>query len=138
MAHTLLLKISLLITRIFIVWMMGLWAWARITAEDVPGFVTRFYDIGDIQFSAVPQGGLGLLMMVLYLLMLIGFKKKITYFMVFAIHMIGTLVVIKFSLPFFEGFRMTWFTSWPALMAMWLLWVLRAQDTLLSLRGRWG
>ena len=132
------LKISLLVTRIFVAWMMALWALQRISSAGPPGFVTTYYDVGGIQFSAIPQGLIGYILLVLYILMVIGFKKKITYLLVFAVHLLGTLVVIKFSLPFIDGFRTTWFTSWPALMAMWLLWVLRDQDTLLSLKGKWG
>ncbi len=139
MADSKVLKVSLLITRIFIAWMMSLWALARIRNGGEPAFVTRWYESSSgLPISAIPHDILGYILLALYILMLIGFKKKITYLLVFLVHLTGLLLVIKLSLPFFEGFRTVWFTSWPALMAMWLLWGLRDHDTLLSLKGKWG
>ena len=132
-----LLKVSLLVTRFFVFWMMALWAWARITTEGAPGFY-RFYSLGGIDFTVIPPSIIGYLMLGLYILFFIGFKKTITYLLVFAIHGFGILLTLPESLPFFDVFRSTWFTSWPALMAMWLLWVQRDEDTLLSLKGKWG
>ena len=134
-----LLKVSLLITRIFCVWMMSLWAWKRIFSDDnALGMVAKYYGETLSGMGASTQVIIGVVTLLIYLLALIGFKKKYTYFFVFLVHLIGTLMVFKLSFPLFESYRTTWFTSFPALMAMWLLWVLRKEDTLLSLKGKWS
>lgn len=118
---------------------MGLWAWDRIVdPSHASGIASRYYSVGGLDVAAAPHVLIGIVLLVLYLLALIGFKKKFTYLFLFLVHALGTLFVLKLSLPFFEGFRLTWMTSWPALMAMWVLWVLRDEDTLLSLQGKWG
>ena len=134
-----LLKISLLITRVLTVWMMSIWALMRIfSSETAVGIASKYYGDTVTSLGNPFQLGLGVVLMVSYLLALIGFKKKVTYFVLFLAHFVGTLFVFTYSVPFFENFRPTWFTSWPALMAMFLLWVLRKEDTLLSLKGKWA
>ena len=134
-----LLKISLLITRITVVWMMGIWAWMRIAENEKALYVAQtFYSSLTGSVDGTMQMVLGAIMLLIYLLALIGFKKKFTYLFLFFVHLLGTLLVLKYSLPFFEDFKASWFTSWPALMAMWLLWVLRDEDTLLTVPAKWG
>jgi hypothetical protein len=67
---------------------------------------------------------------------LIGFKKKISYFLVFLIHAVGTAFSLRFMIPGTENFIPTFMAALPILMAMYLLWKIRDEDILLTFEGK--
>ncbi len=81
---------------------------------------------------------IGVLWLILLTAFLVGFKKKISYLLVFLIHLVGTLFSLRFMIPGTENFVPTFMAAIPTLMAMFLLWKLRAEDTLLSVGGKLG
>jgi hypothetical protein len=54
------------------------------------------------------------------------------------IHAVGTAFSLRFMIPGTENFVPTFMAALPTLMAMFLLWKLRDEDTLLSLGGKLG
>jgi len=81
---------------------------------------------------------IGILWVILLVAFVIGFKKKVSYFLVFLIHLVGTLFSLRFMIPGTENFVPTFMAALPTLMAMFLLWKLRDHDTLLSAKGKLG
>jgi len=74
-------------------------------------------------------GGLYLLLLLAFL---IGFKKRLSYGLVLLIHTLGTIMTIPYLLPWAENFKILFMAAIPVIGAMWLLYRLRDQDTLLS------
>lgn len=79
---------------------------------------------------------IGALELALLLGFLIGFRKKLTYGLVFFLHAISTVSSYKQYLSPFEGGNLLFFAAWPMLAACWALYVLRDEDTLWSCSGR--
>ncbi len=92
-----------------------------------------FFEQPDILTTLIGVGWL-----ILLAAFLVGFKKKITYFLVFLIHGVGTAFSLRFMIPGTENFVATFMAALPALMAMYLLWILREEDTLLTIQGNFG
>ena len=92
-----------------------------------------FFEQPDILTTLIGVGWL-----ILLVAFLVGFKKKVTYLLVFLIHGVGTLFSLRFMIPGTENFVPTFMAALPTLMAMYLLWTLRKEDTLFSLGGKFG
>ena len=127
--HT--LKLPLFLTRISIVMFMLPWQIMRFTKPDVINNISNKY----YKFSMPEIGSTitGVLMIALLLAFLVGFKKKISYLLVFILHGIGTLMTIPNLIPGLEGYNQLFLAALPALAAMLLLYCLRDEDTMLSL-----
>lgn len=92
-----------------------------------------FFEQPDILTTLIGVGWL-----ILLTAFLVGFKKKATYLLVFLIHALGTAFSLRFMIPGTELFKPTFMAAIPTLMAMYLLWTLRKEDTLLSISGKFG
>lgn len=133
------LKPALLITRLFIAYFMLMWALDRFSdAEHAQNVASSFYKIGDLSLSALPPEIVGAFLLVVIFAFLIGLKKRISYGLVMIIHGLGTLFTIKNLVPFSDSFTLIFLASLPTLGAMILLFILRREDTLLSLNGKWS
>ena len=82
----------------------------------------------------------GVLMIVLLIAFLIGFKKKISYGLVFLVHALGTIMTLPSILKGAQALMSAKFdpsalflAAIPAAFAMLLLYCLRDEDTMLSL-----
>lgn len=136
MTETKFLKPALFITRLFIFLFLLPWQILRFTNhESAAGIAKGFY-----KFSMSPTVGLiiGVFMMALLIAFLVGFKKTWTYGLVLALHAIGTITTLGKLLPPYEGYDRLFVAAVPVVGAMLLLWVLRKEDTLLSLGGKLG
>lgn len=128
------LKVPLFLTRISIAYFMGVWALDRLTAADHASKVAeKFYDIGPIKISALPPTLVGIALLLLIAVFIAGYKKRISYGLILALHLIGTIKILPTFIPFTESFVLIFSASIPTLMAMLLLYCLRNEDTLLSL-----
>jgi len=133
------LKPALLVTRLFIAYFMLMWALDRFSAPDHADKVaSSFYKIGSFSLSAVPPQITGTFLLAVIFLFVIGFKKRFSYGLVMVIHGLGTLFTIKNLVPFSDSFTLIFLASLPTLGAMILLFIMRREDTLLSLKGKWG
>lgn len=101
--------------------------------EAAQGIAERYYKIGflpDIAFTII-----AIFMALLLLAFTIGFRKKISYGLIFLLHTIGTITTIPVMVPVLtggEGGQILFFAALPVIGAMWLLYLLRDHDTLLS------
>lgn len=77
----------------------------------------------------------GVLMIALLIAFLVGFKKKISYLLVLLLHAIGTVMTIPNLIPGLEGYNQLFLAAIPAIAAMLLLYVLRDEDTMLSVNN---
>lgn len=131
------LRLPLFLTRLSIAVFLLPWILMRFIdgGSAAKGISKKYYffEQPDILTTLIGVGWL-----VLLVAFLIGFKKKISYFLVFLIHAVGTAFSLRFMIPGTENFVPTFMAALPTLMAMFLLWKLRAEDTMLSLSGKLG
>ena len=75
-------------------------------------------------------------MMAILIAFVVGFKKKITYLLVFILHAVGTLMTLPKLIIGLESFYILFLAAIPAAAAMYLLYVLRDEDTMLTIDDR--
>lgn len=128
------LRIPLFATRLLIALFLLPWTIMRfVKADAAQGIATKYYKIGflpDVVFTII-----AVLMALLLLAFTIGFKKRISYGLVFVLHTLGTIMTVPTMLPVLtggEGGQILFFAALPVIGAMWLLYTLRDEDTLLS------
>lgn len=125
------LRLPLFLTRLSIAAFLAPW-WIKkaMNIEMTKSLFANYYKV-----SALPDpiaygiGGFGVLLLAAFVF---GFRKRISYGLVFIIHLVGTLFTIPFLIPGLDGFNILFLASIPTAAAMLLLYVLREQDTLLS------
>jgi len=125
------LKLPLFLTRLSIFYFMLPWQLMRFTKpESVIGIAKNHYKF--TMPESLPMIT-GIFMMALLVAFVIGFKKKITYLLVFILHAIGTLMTLPKLIIGTESFYILFLAAIPAAAAMFLLYCLRDEDTMLSL-----
>jgi len=131
------LRLPLFLTRLSIAIFLLPWILMRFIdgGASAKGISKKYYffEQPDIVTTLIGVGWL-----ILLAAFLLGFKKKISYFLVFLIHAVGTAFSLRFMIPGTENFVPTFMAALPTLMAMFLLWTLRDEDTFLSLSGKFG
>lgn len=126
------LKLPLFLTRLSIVFFLLPWVAMRFSKpEAAKGIAAKYYKVSSMPDAAVLATAV--LWALLLLAVLIGFKKRISYGLVFLLHLVGTIFTLPYFNPGSEKFQILFFAAVPALMAMCLLYVLRDEDTLLSI-----
>ena len=125
------LRIPLFVTRVLIALFLMPWVAMRFTAsESARGIADKYYGFGDapeIIFTLIAIGW-GLLLFAF----VIGFARRVSYGLVLILHTIGTVRTVPYLIPGTENFNILFMAALPTVGAMWLLYLLRAQDTLLS------
>ncbi len=128
------LKLPLFLTRLFITYFLLMWALDRfMAAEHAATVAKKFYTIGPLSLSAIPLPVIGGLWLVLIAAFFFGFKKKISYGLVLILHILGTVFTLPYLIPGTEKFTLIFLASLPTIGAMLLLYLLRDEDTMLSL-----
>lgn len=131
------LRLPLFFTRLSIVVFLLPWVMMRFVdgGASAKGISKKYYlfEQPDVLTTIIGVGWL-----ILLAAFLVGFKKKLTYLAVFLIHGLGTAFSLRFMIPGTENFVPTFMAALPTLMAMYLLWKLRKEDTFLSLQGKLG
>lgn len=126
------LKIPLFLTRLSIVAFLLPWVLMRFTSPDsAKGIAAKYYKVSSLPDIAVTV--IGVLWLVLLAAFLIGFKKRISYGLVFLLHAVGTVFTIPYLIPGTENFNILFLAAIPAAMAMLLLYQLREHDTFLTI-----
>lgn len=132
MTHS--LKLPLFLTRLSIFYFMLPWQLMRFTnPEAVVGIAKKHYKFSMPEMLPMITG---ILMMILLLAFLAGFKKKITYLLVFLLHALGTLMTLPKLIIGTESLNILFLAAIPAAAAIFLLWKLEDQDTILSIDSR--
>lgn len=126
------IKLPLLITRIGIILFLTPWVLMRLTkVEAGTGIFAKYYHISNLpDIAGYLIGGFWLVLLIAFA---IGFKKKISYGLVMIFHTLGTVMTIPYLIPGTANFNILFMAAIPTAAAMYLLFVLRDQDTMLSL-----
>ena len=85
--------------------------------------------LGDIDMFVI-----GICEFLLLIAFLVGFKKKIAYAAVFVVHCIATISYFAHYGTPFEDINILYFAALPMVAACFTLFLLRDQDTILSLK----
>ncbi|MEX2260009.1 MAG: hypothetical protein WD672_14995 [Woeseia sp.] len=125
------LPVSLLTLRIGIAIVMLVWSVDKLLRpEHAAGVFGTFYampGLGETVFYA-----LGALQLTIVLAFLAGAWRTWTYGAVLAMHTVSTLSSFRQYLAPFDGPNILFFAAWPMLAACIALFLLRDEDTLLS------
>ncbi len=129
------LKLPLFLTRLSIAIFLLPWVLLRLTkVEAGSGLFEKYYFIKDMPNSVALL--IAIFWAVLLLAFVSGFKKRISYGLVLALHAIGTILTIPYLIPGTENFKILFMAAIPTIAAMGLLYILRDQDTLLTIDRR--
>ena len=126
------IRIPLFFTRISIAYFLLPWILMRFAKpESAKGIAAKYYKISSMPDIATTI--IGVLWLVLLVAFVVGFKKRISYGLVLVLHAVGTLFTIPYLIVGTEKLNILFLAAIPVIGAMWLLYVLRDHDTLLSL-----
>ena len=127
------LKISLLSLRwsVFLVFLV--WSGDKfLRPEHVAGVFQHFYFIPGIQ--PVISYLIGAAELAIAVAFVLGLQKTASYGVILVLHAISTLSCYKqYLAPYAEAFNILLFAAWPMLAACLALFLLRNEDTLLTL-----
>ncbi|MGB6231588.1 MAG: hypothetical protein WBF53_15845, partial [Litorimonas sp.] len=125
--------LPLFITRLSIFYFLLPWQVMRFTnKEQIDNIANTYYH----QSGGVPEllnTVVGVAAILLLVLFVIGFKKRITYLLVLIFHFGAVLMSAQAYIWGLDSFRLIFLAALPAASAIWLLWLLRDQDTLLTI-----
>ena len=125
------LPIALLSLRLTVFLVMAMWTIDKfVNPAHALAVYEKFYFIGGL--STQIMWALGALEALLLLGFLIGFARTWTYGIVLGLHAVSTLSSFQQYLNPFEGPHLLFFAAWPMLAACFALFLLREDDTLLS------
>lgn len=125
------LQFSLLCLRLSVFLVMFMWTIDKFfNHEHAAAVFENFYYLGGMESFAIKA--IGAIEMVILLLFLAGYQKKYTYGAVLVFHAVSTLSSFKQYLSPFDGPNLLFFAAWPMLAACLTLFLLRDQDTKLS------
>ena len=132
------LKLPLFLTRLGIFCFLIPWQVMRFTGPEVIETISKTHY--KVPVSGTLSTITGVLMIALLIAFLIGFKKKISYGLVFLVHALGTIMTLPSILKGAQALMSAKFdpsalflAAIPAAFAMLLLYCLRDEDTMLSL-----
>ncbi|MEP3653453.1 MAG: hypothetical protein ABJO36_01025 [Litorimonas sp.] len=131
------LRLPLFLTRLSIFYFLLPWQIMRFTKpESASGIAKKYYHVGGLNESV----GLviAVFWMALLIAFLVGFKKTVSYGLVFVLHAGAILLALPSYIMGTAGFNQLFLAAIPAAAAMGLLWMLRKEDSLLSLSGKLG
>lgn len=125
------LKLPLFLTRLSVFYFLLPWQITRFKSpETINNISSKYYKFN------MPEVGstiTGVLMIILLLAFLVGFKKRISYGLVFILHAIGTLMTLPYLIIGTKSINMLFLAAIPTAFAMLLLYCLRDEDTMFSL-----
>ena len=125
------LRVPLFLTRLSIFYFLLPWQLARFLDPEFSGRISeKYYHVGAISNGLGIAFGVG--WMILLLAFLAGFKKRISYGLVFVLHAGAILITLPSYIYKSASYNQLFLAAIPAAMAMLLLYLLRDQDTLLT------
>ncbi len=127
--------VALFFLRISVFLVMFMWTVDKFInpahAAAVWGHFYFIKDVGPTAFIVI-----GSIQMTIILGFVLGIKKGTTYLLVLLMHTVSTLVSYKQYLNPFDGPNLLFFAAWPMLAACFALYLLRHNDTMLSMNIR--
>ncbi|MDT8423343.1 MAG: hypothetical protein RQ724_06185 [Desulfuromonadales bacterium] len=127
------LPLALLWLRLGIFIVMFVWTLDKfVRPEHAAKVFAGFYAIGGLGSLPIYLiGGVELLVLAGFL---VGFRKRLTYGLVLALHGISTFSSFRQYLHPFDGPNLLFFAAWPMLAACAALYLLREADTLWAMK----
>lgn len=127
------LPISLLGLRLGVFVVMFAWTVDKfVRPEHASGVFAHFYGLTGIDHTMMY--GLASLEILLLVAFVLGIRRRISYGLVLVLHGSSTLSSwYQYTHPF-EGSNLLFFAAWPMLAACAMLYLMRDQDTLLTVR----
>lgn len=127
------LRLPLFLTRLSIFYFLLPWQLMRFTKHDQADYIAEtYYHLPGLNETVGYV--IGALWIILLIAFLLGFKKRISYGLVFVLHAGAIIVALPYYIYGLETFSQLFLAAIPAAAAMGLLYVLRDEDTLLSLK----
>ena len=125
------LRLSLLLLRVGVFVVMFAWTIDKfVRPQHASAIFSGFYFIDSVSTTILT--GLAILELIVILAFLAGFKKRITYGAVLTLHAISTLSSYRQYFDPFEKVNLLFFAAWPMLAACTALYLLRDEDTFLT------
>ncbi|RVU84778.1 hypothetical protein EOL70_11045 [Leucothrix sargassi] len=119
------LNLSLLLLRIGVFIVMALWAVDKfVNPAHTAGVFAKFYMIEGL--SSGISYVLGALQLALVIAFLVGYKRTISYGLILLMHGVSTFA--PFARYFEPWSNMLFFTAWPMLAAILVLFIMREHD----------
>lgn len=119
------IPLALLFLRLSVFLVMLVWTLDKfVDSEHAARVYEKYYFIG--WAGGLPIKVFGALELVIIIGFLLGYRKRLTYGLVFIFHAVSTLSTFE-SYIAFE--KLTFFTAWPMLAACFALYYLRDLDT---------
>jgi uncharacterized membrane protein len=130
------LKAVLLFTRLAIFYFLLPWQLIRFAKpEAINNISNKYYKFAASEMFSMISG---VLMMLLLIAFVTGFKKRISYGLVLILHTIGTIMTTPYLIVGSDNINMLFLAAIPTIAAMALLYILREEDTILSFKGKLG
>jgi len=127
------LKLSLFLLRVSVFVVFLMWTLDKLIRPEHAGVVFKsFYFLPDL--SPIVFTVIGILQLILIFAFLFGIQKKITYGLVLLFHFISTISTYKQYLAPYSEINLLFFAAWPMLAACVALYLLRDEDTMLTVR----
>lgn len=131
------LKISLLCFRYSIALVFFMWTIDKLARPDhAAGVFAHFYLMKDLAPTLMKS--IGVLELALIAAFVLGWKRRYTYGTVAILHGISTISSFRQFIDPFTGTNLLFFASWPMLAAALAFFILREDDTLLTVGKRQG
>ena len=127
------LRLPLFLTRLSIFYFMLPWQVMRFTNPEQINNIANTYYHQDAGVPAVLNTAIGVFWIVLLLAFVTGFKKRISYGLMFVLHTGAILLSIQAYIWGLESFRQIFLAALPAAAAMGLLYLLRDEDNFLTI-----
>jgi hypothetical protein len=129
------LRLSLLLLRLGVFLVMAVWVLDKfVNPAHTADVFQYFYFIKGL--SAGAAYALGAVQAIVVLGFVIGFQKRITYGLVFLMHLMSTLSSYRVYLDPWAIPNILFWAAWPMLAAAFTLYYLRDQDTLLTIERK--
>jgi len=118
-----------LLTRLSIFVFLLPWQLMRFSKpESAKGIAAKYYKVSSLPDVVHPA--IAVFMMALLIAFLLGFKKRISYGLIFLLHAVGTAFTLPYLIPGTENFNILFMAAIPTIMAMFILYRLREADTI--------
>lgn len=126
------LRLPLFLTRLSIFYFLLPWQLMRfLKPESASNIAKKYYNLPGLSDSVGMV--IGVFWMILLVAFLTGFKKTLSYGLVFVLHTGAILVTLPYYILGSENYNQLFLAAIPAAAAMGLLWALRREDTWLTL-----
>lgn len=127
------LRVPLFLTRLSIFYFMLPWQVMRFTNPEQINNIANTYYHQEAGVPATLNTAIGVFWILLLLAFVTGFKKRISYGLMFVLHLCAILLSIQAYIWGLESFRQIFLAALPAAAAMGLLYLLRDEDRFLTI-----